>query len=335
MYISLHSYKQPDTLNRATNKHNAEILCCVFVLSVMRVYNFLLLQSRTRRVPTALQDYQVDAVAASPAPEVPPASAATSGPAAAAGTRAAGISSRGLTAQQLHAVALDDADMTYTDAAAAAAGAADGGYGSSRGVRGPVQTQNRARGGAGGGGTGGPARGQVGYGKPQQYSQQQQQCGAQYQQGMYARAGAPNGYTLPHTQQQGAPGPAHQQYQQAGGRWQQAAQQQQQNQQQQQKGLHPGALGPGSHAMVGQPGPPVELMSQLLQTGSAFGGPASNAAAAAAVSTAAPAAAVALPAGVDYGAAFEAFTKVLGRVDPVAFAQHFAAAMQQQQQRHA
>jgi len=316
----------------------------------------LLLQSRTRRVPTALQDYQVDAVAASPAPEAP-GSAAPLGPAAAAGSRAAGISSRGLTAQQLHAVALDDADMTYTDAAKAAA-ATDGGYGSSnRGARGPSQTQNRARGGA----VGGPARGQVVYGKPQQYSQQQQQYGTQYQQGPYARAGAANGYMLPHVQQlgvsvhsgkeagrpydpqqqQGAPVPTHQQYQQAGGRWQQAAQhqqhlsalqqqQQQQGGQQHQKGLHPGALGPGSHAMVGQPGTPVELMSQLLQTGSAFGGPAVNSAAP--VSAAAPATAVALPPGVDYGAAFEAFTKVLGRVDPVAFAQHFAAAMQQQQQ---
>lgn len=132
------------------------------------------------------------------------------------------------------------------------------------------------------------------------------------------------------------PGQAQQQQQQSASsvyQQQQASQHQQQmaaGYQQQQNGYHPGSMAPAvSH----------DMMSQLLH----MGGMVNNSAAAAAMPAAAvsmplpqalAAAAAALPPGIDYNAAFDAFTKVLGRVDPVAFTQHFSAAMQQQRQHH-
>lgn len=131
------------------------------------------------------------------------------------------------------------------------------------------------------------------------------------------------------------PGQAQQQQQIASSTYQQQQVSQHQQQmatgyQQQQNGYHPGAMAPAvSH----------DMMSQLLH----MGGMVNNSAAAAAMPAAAvslplpqalAAAAAALPPGIDYNAAFDAFTKVLGRVDPVAFTQHFSAAMQQQRQHH-
>jgi hypothetical protein len=84
-----------------------------------------------------------------------------------------------------------------------------------------------------------------------------------------------------------------------------------------------------------------DMMAQLLQMGSMANNSATAAGSAAAAGNAAAslpqalaAAAAALPAGIDYNAAFDAFTQVLGRVDPVAFTKHFTAAMQQSRQHH-
>lgn len=82
-------------------------------------------------------------------------------------------------------------------------------------------------------------------------------------------------------------------------------------------------------------------MAQLLQMGSMANNSSSAAAAALPFDQAMAAAAAAMPPGVQFEAAFAAFNKILargsdpvmGQVDPVAFTQHLAAALQQQQQR--
>jgi hypothetical protein len=81
------------------------------------------------------------------------------------------------------------------------------------------------------------------------------------------------------------------------------------------------------------------MMHQILHMGSAVGSAIANNSATAPAGAAARmppslpgplAAALPQASGFDYGAAFEAFSKVLGRVDPVAFTHHISAAMQQQ-----
>lgn len=171
-----------------------------------------------------------------------------------------------------------------------------------------------------------------------QHHQQQQQYN-----------GYATGYATAQQQQQRVGGYLNPQYGQQGAaaagaqRW--AAQQQQPpkqqqagingmhghyQQQQQQNGYRTGPLphgGSGHDGMthVVQAGPAYNNPSAGFNSAPAAGTPASLTQALAAM-------AAVMPANIDYATAFDAFSKVMGRTDAVAFSQQFTAAMQQQQQ---